>query len=196
MFHPNLAEPTTALLKSQTAEAHAWLESLLLPHLQAVRTASDYGTILKLFYGYFAPLEKELASHIASIDLPDFSQRRKAHFIISDLESIGETVTDLPVANDLPVIRTKAEAFGGMYVMEGSTLGGRGIMRMLMKSLPQLSTASFGFFNGYGESTGPMWIAFQQALNAIATDEAAQGQVVSTANETFLKFGKWIQQTT
>lgn len=184
----------SALLKKQTAETHASLESMLLPHLQDVTTLADYAAILKIFYGYFQPLELSIAPFINSTDLSDFKSRRKAHYISDDLRTIGVNAETLFLATDLPSISSKTESFGALYVMEGSTLGGRGITRMLLKGLPDLTIQSLRFFNGYGEGTGPMWIAFQQALNNVAGNKEEQNNVIAAANETFLKFEHWIQQ--
>ncbi|MER3464226.1 MAG: hypothetical protein C4329_07220 [Chitinophagaceae bacterium] len=56
-------------------------------------------------------------------------QRRKADAILLDL---NDTV-DLSLCTSLPQINSTAKTIGAMYVLEGSTLGGRGISKMLQR---------------------------------------------------------------
>jgi heme oxygenase len=51
------------------------------------------------------------------------------------------------------------------------------------------------FFNGYGEATGPMWNTFQKALNDLGYTNQELSIIVGSANDTFLKFKQWIQQS-
>lgn len=127
--------------------------------------------------------------------LPDLPQRRKAAFILQDLTSVKEPADSLPQAADFPLLASEAAALGALYVLEGSTLGGRAITKMILKNLPCLTLANLQFFNGYGENTGLMWTRFQQSLNTFALNPEGEADMVAAANETFLKFGWWIKQT-
>jgi heme oxygenase (biliverdin-IX-beta and delta-forming) len=82
-----------------------------------------------------------------------------------------------------------------LYVLEGSTLGGRGITRMLLKQCGALSLHHVTFFNSYGEKTGPMWLRFQEALNGLDYTESETAATVQAANDTFLNFKRWIEET-
>jgi heme oxygenase len=194
MFHPNLTAPLTALLKAKTAQTHAALEEELLPHLHGIRSVKDYSKILKVFYGFFKPLEMAIEPFLGTHQLRDWHLRRKANFIQQDLAYLEEARGPFPFATDLPSINNTASAFGALYVLEGSTLGGRHITRMIQQSLPE-AAGGIQFFSGYGEATSTMWKTFQGALNSFAADNVTQEIVIAAADETFIKFGLWIQQT-
>lgn len=82
---------------------------------------------------------------------------------------------------------------GALYVMEGSTLGGRYIYKML-QGHPSLEVpvAALHFFNGYGEATSQRWKSFGAALNSLPLH---QDEIVRSAEETFRLFAQWIRQT-
>jgi heme oxygenase (biliverdin-IX-beta and delta-forming) len=107
--------------------------------------------------------------------LPDIRRRRKASFLLDDLACLGFSTDQLPLSNFLPMIESEPEAWGALYVLEGSTPGGRGITKMLLKQCPTLTLHDIKFFNGYSDETGPMWVRFQKALNGLPyhTDEIA-----------------------
>ncbi|MDB5251822.1 MAG: biliverdin-producing heme oxygenase [Flaviaesturariibacter sp.] len=193
MFHPDLQEPVTALLKKQTAQPHAQLEALLLPHLQAIANADDYASILTAFHGFFAPLERAIAPWISTGPIPDWHLRRKATLLRDDLAVLHGPMLSLPEAIDLPDISSEASALGALYVMEGSTLGGRAIAQMVRRALPGIPENALSFFTGYGPATGTMWTSFQLALTSYGDAEDRQTEMIEAANQTFKTFGTWIQ---
>jgi heme oxygenase (biliverdin-IX-beta and delta-forming) len=126
--------PVARLLKEGTACAHREAEEILAPKLAGINSYDDYAAILQMFYGFFHPLERILAQHISTELIPDIDQRRSSVFIIMDLKSIGCSTKELRVCERLPKISSSLAALGAMYVLEGSTLGGRKSGRMLMKN--------------------------------------------------------------
>ena len=82
---------------------------------------------------------------------------------------------------------------GALYVLEGSTLGGQMIARMLQKNpLLNLVPGQLNFFLGYKKETGPKWKSFQAALNLL---DGETETLVSTARQTFSLFTQWTEQT-
>jgi heme oxygenase len=185
---PLILDSVADALKSGTAALHIETEELLLPKFSGIRSYEDYASVLRMFYGFFHPLQQICASFLSADDLPDIDQRRHAGFILKDLAALGVQETP-PLCDMLPVINSKAAAFGALYVMEGSTLGGRMISKMLKKH-PAISLTDnhLHFFNGYGEDTGPMWTSFKDALNRQTEKE----QILDSANLTFLGLKNWI----
>jgi len=180
-------------LKEQTANAHADSENLLMPFLGSIRNSDDYAQILKMFYGFFAPMEKLIGHWISPQVLEDIHERRNASLIIEDLNSIGEGTENLALASELPHIDSPAAAIGAMYVLEGSTLGGRVIAKMLAKNEAlEISSDRLHFFNGYGEQTGEKWKSFITLVNNYP-DQVEK--LVAAANETFRCMGSWMHQT-
>ena len=185
---PNLAQA----IKQATQSAHEAVERLLLPKLTGISSLYDYGSILKMFYGFFHPLEEGIQRIITAGDLPDIKSRRTAYFLKEDLAAIGSASDTIPVCDSLPKITNKAEAFGAMYVMEGSSLGGRMIAKMLGKNeVVSIPSNALNFFSGYKEATGERWTLFLAALNSQQDVET----VTEAANETFLHLKNWMTKS-
>jgi heme oxygenase (biliverdin-IX-beta and delta-forming) len=150
--------------------------------------------LLRAFYGYFKPVEVAILQHVNNEILPDMEQRRKADFILKDLTSLKAHIMQLPLAINLPQISSTYHALGALYVLEGSTLGGRGITKMLLKNKSlQIQANQLQFFNGYGAATGTMWTAFVQVLNNLTLNRTENEILVAAANDTFLYFKNWLQ---
>lgn len=188
-------ETAAQLLKHHTLQQHLLLEEMVLPRLLSLQTVGDYMRFLKCFYGYFKPVESLIEQQVDESILPDIKQRRKAALILQDLTFLKAHTDDLLFATALPEIKNKPQAFGAMYVLEGSTLGGRGITKMLLKNNDlKLTGEQVQFFAGYGAETGTMWMAFLKTLNAFGNDASAIALMITTANETFLLFKNWLLQ--
>lgn len=176
-------------LKSGTADLHAQTEALLIPKLSAIRSFADYAAILSMFYGYFQPMQQMATALITTDLLPDIQQRRHADLILDDLSALG--VYETPeICDNLPLIDQTESAFGALYVLEGSTLGGRMISKMLQKNQDiNLDEQHLQFFRGYGEHTGYMWTTFKDSLNKFGYSE----MMIEAANATFLHLKYWIK---
>ncbi len=188
-------ETVAQTLKHRTEKNHLALEELLLPVLRAIHTCDDYVSLLKAFYGYFKPVEEAIFRHVNERVLPDIQDRRKADYLLKDLSFLHQQSQHLPLATEIPVMGNVYQAMGALYVLEGSTLGGRSITRMLLKN-PQvnLQTDQVQFFNGYGEATGKMWTSFVQVLNQLSTNTVDVEAMVAAADQTFLLFKNWLQK--
>lgn len=175
-------------LKEHTSAVHLQLEQRLLAHIQSVDSPQQYASLLAMMYGYYAAIEKKLDEfhHV----LPEYHIRRKSQSILNDLEGFNFPKATLSLCDDIPSIHSVPAALGVMYVLEGSTLGGKIISRMLKKRLPSLE-GSTNFFDGYREETGVMWQRFREHL-AHAVEESKQTETQKAAHETFLKFNNWI----
>ncbi len=176
-------------LKEQTRVVHADLEKKLLSHIQVVNDSDRYVSLLRLMYGYYAGLEEKLDHH--KDHLPDYTARRKSAAILNDLKRLAYPTHDLPVCHDLPEIDSPAAALGAMYVLEGSTLGGKIISKMLLKQVPTLDGA-ITFFQGYHDETIDMWQKFKNHLHASVTNDDFE-ETHRAASETFVKFKKWLE---
>jgi heme oxygenase len=185
-------------IKAQTLENHIKLEKSELLSLFSSKSidVQTYRLILTLFYGYFHPLEKRLDA-LASIPrlLPDYETRRKSSLLLSDLQALNATQAaevSLPLCPDLPEVADEAQAFGCLYVMEGSTLGGKFIAQKLQNNLGLTASSGAAFFHGYGQETGMRWKTFQQALQSFAEQSGQQEAIIHSANQTFDKLGRWM----
>lgn len=183
------AAPVAHVVKQETSVLHREVEEIMLPRLQQIRSLSDYARLLQMFYGFYRPLQQAIQLQLGPHELPDIAKRRTATLIEADLATLGYKAKSARGAA-LPEITTVPQAFGALYVLEGSTLGGKIIARMLAKNthVPIPSTA-LNFFSGYGEETGPMWVAFLAVLNR----QSDGTSIVAAANQTFLCLKQWMR---
>ena len=141
-----------AFLREETAEAHRQLESLPLSRQIIAPGVSlvDYRRYLEVMYPVVAETEDRIFPLLREA-LPDLDLRRKLSLIESDLEVLGsdrkEKIPGFFAGDD---VLTVYHAMGVMYVMEGSTLGGRVILKNLTASLGLSEDRGLRFFSGYG----------------------------------------------
>lgn len=178
----------SSALKEQTKHAHLSLEKKTIAVIKNVKSPKDYEGLLRLFYGYFAPLELQLNKYITNDIVPQYTDRRKSDAIINDIKTISPDADHFATSNNLPQINDAIDALGVLYVIEGSTMGGTIIAKMLNKQA-DIQPGSLSFFNGYGEQNIPMWQSFVKALNEKAANN--EEKVVEAANSTFSKMEEW-----
>ena len=181
-------------LKTETLSNHQQLEKNLILRLKGMESHADYISILQIFYGYFAALEERINQYIGADQLPDHADRRKTRSLKNDLDTMQAEIPAKAATAELPEIGNAYQAFGALYVIEGSTLGGQIISKMISKQLPMDSDAALSFFKSYGEDTMPMWTKFKNTLLQQAPTREAADQLVQAANETFLKFRHWMEK--
>jgi heme oxygenase (biliverdin-IX-beta and delta-forming) len=192
MLALNAACTAAQQLKDLTKENHEAAESMLLPRIRNIKKQEPYISLLKLFYGFYHPLEKKINAVLDASLIPDKEQRRKSGLILGDLQALGAGVPFIPQAKQLPDLQNDAAAMGALYVLEGSTLGGRYIAKMLSQQVdPALQPGQLRFFTGYGSRTGVMWTGFTGMLHEFATDAYMVQQMADAANRTFLDLNLW-----
>lgn len=179
-------------LKSETLSAHQETETALMSKLRSIHSNKDYIALLKMFYGFYAPTEKLVRRYITAEILQDIDVRRPADRIKEDLRALHDAGA-IPTSFFIPKITSLAQAFGAKYVIEGSTLGGQIIARMIMNN-PNLSSAenATSFFSGYGSESMRMWRTFQHTMEEIFHTQSDQDAIIASADETFQKMKAWI----
>ncbi len=186
-------------IKHATAASHQHLESspLLSPLTADTITQEHYLKVLRAFYGFFQPLEENI-NKITGFKqyLPDFESRRKVRSMLKDMEHINDTyhVSDIELCKNLPEVTNPEQAFGAMYVLEGSTLGGRFIAKNLKKHLNLDEEHGACFFSGYGSDTGKRWKTFQLALQTFSENFNNDQIIIQAANDTFEKLERWVNK--
>jgi heme oxygenase len=185
-----------ARLKEATKAQHAAVErSVNLPRLCGSREA--YADHLARLYGFYRPVEDVLwgGGVLSSAGLGG-DDRRKTPRLAADLFALGVEASGLPGAGAeaLPVGPTSppAELFGCLYVLEGATLGGRVITRVVRERLGVGPGCGGAFFHGYGEATDAMWGAFRAVLARFASTGERQDAVVRAARATFDAMDAWL----
>lgn len=177
-------------LREETKTEHAALEKAMMPLLKAARDKESYTRLLTAMYTYLQPVEKAVFQYIHAEQLPDATDRRTMAYMAADLKALDTNPDVLPRAAQLPAINNLAGAFGALYVLEGSTLGGQIVGNILRKNLPP-ALHHTRYFDSYGEETKTMWKKFTQALNIFGEAHPAQGaEIINAAKETFTAFQK------
>ena len=92
---------------------------------------------------------------------------------------------------------SRPAVLGCLYVIEGATLGGRELSRLLSPMLDALGlVAPEGrrFFLAYGAAQGPMWRRFCDVLDTAAATIAPAGRrdMEAAARSTFLIMEDWL----
>jgi len=176
-------------LKDSTQASHQALEKKMVSIIKKIRTREDYVNFLKLMYGYYSALERRVQEYVSEMEI---GKRRKAERLLEDISYFESTATP-EFCKELPPINSHAEALGAMYVMEGSTMGGKSIAKMIEGQAGINGPSGFSFFNGYGEETGKMWEEFKIFLNR-PFDELEKLDLILTANRTFRTLYNWIDK--
>ena len=178
------------LVKQSTATAHASTEKALIQHIKNMRTAQEYASLLYCMYGYFAPMETRIEALSGTL-ITDTVQRRKAARILADLQALGFPAPQ-HIALQLPVLHHTAQALACQYVLEGSTLGGAVIKKMISAQCPALPETAFSFFSGYGEHNRTMWLLFLDSFNTALTTATDTRLAIDAANACFSGLEEWI----
>lgn len=158
------------------------------------RTGSreNYRALLERFYGFHVAWEAAVEPLIADGDF--FHPRRKVSLLVRDLQLLGLSVLEidaLPRCAPLMPLSSPAAAFGAMYVVEGSTLGGAVIARHVERSLGLGPETGCAYFGSYGAATGRMWTGFRNRLLRLSSPEADE-VIVASAQRTFEVMQGWL----
>jgi len=149
-------------------------------------TKDAYRALLVQMFGVHAALETALSRLDWTAVGIDLARRRKTHHICSDLMYLdGQDIGPPPSCDKVPQLRTLAEGFGCLYVVEGSTLGGQVILRHLRQTLDFGPGKGASFFASYGPEVGSMWRAFGDAAKSHCTTEDRIREAVDSAISTF-----------
>jgi heme oxygenase len=193
---PAPSSPLLVRLKAETAHLHARIEEAV-PLLRPELDREGYRSYLSRLLGYQRPLEARLARFAGAwADFGiDFAERSKAALLVDDLLALGATearLAALPECRVLPASASLAEAWGCLYVIEGSTLGGQIILRALGPRLQLSPREGARFLAGYAERTGSCWKAFTLALAAFDAQGCDRDAMVRGASETFSTQLAWL----
>ena len=182
-----------AHLRTVTRPSHGRLETTL-NLLDEQLDHHTYKRVLERFYGFWRGWEPQVAGLLQ--DGPLLNPRRRMHLLQADLAVLGSSapcVAALPSC-PLPLLYDAAEALGSLYVMEGSTLGGRVIERHVERCLGFNGESGCSYFAGYGLNTGRMWRSFLARLDEAPAVDAERIAIGAVA--TFERLTSWLPEPT
>ena len=175
--------PVLERLRHATAGRHAEVESTL--RLDSGAPLSRYVMALQVFDAFLRAWEPRLLQALPP-RLHGFAEaRQRGHFATQDLQRLA--ATRLPGhAAVLPTLPGRGAALGSLYVLEGSTLGGRVIARAMHNDFGVGAENGASFFGARGPHALGQWHEFCALLEReLGGDEPALAQACAAANETF-----------
>lgn len=162
------------------------MRSLLAPRV----SRQTYGALLWVFYHYYTALEDRLTPALNEL-LPAITQYEYQYVRRSPL--LKQDLVDLNVSCEqsgewpslpLPATDSLAAALGVLYVVEGSTQGGRIIAPLLARSLGVGPTCGGRFF-GLNATGNRGWPGFLRLLNTLEATPTMTGPALDAARDTF-----------
>lgn len=185
------ASPALSALREATRDLHAELDRhspLTAAQLDINRYAQHAHRVL----GWMQPLEASLYGPGAPAQwrqvLGAEQRAHKVRWLRQDLLDSHFTAPALPCPFT-PQPQSLAEAFGISYVCEGATLGGAYLFKQWQNRLQPLH---LHWLRGYGEHTGALWRAWQQALAEQVTSPEDIHAAAGAAVAAFDAFRRWV----
>lgn len=181
-----------AQLREATAAVHAATEDLPLMRalLGPAVTIGLYRRYLTALYGVYLATEPCLYSALPASVLTSLAVQPKLPALQLDLSRL-DVAPPLPPARWSAALRRSvdgpAAALGGLYVLEGATLGGRVIARRLRRAFGGgAADLPLRFLDGQQQEPGWAWRDFGRRLERAASDcGVPQGAVVAGAVAVF-----------
>lgn len=176
-------------IKVQTKTHHQNVEKVLVAEFKALKNLEEYATLLKRLYQFYYPLENELQKLIKKSDIPDIKKRQHHFRLLQDINVIDNSFDKIPTKKNIE-IKNLSYAFGVLYVIEGSTLGGQIITKMLVKQL-QTNQNVTSYFYSYGNETQDMWSSYKKSVLALENKIDSQ-EMINGAKDTFDSLREWL----
>jgi heme oxygenase len=174
---PDLAGALAAL-RAATRLHHDRIDRTM--DLQRLQERSHYLCVLRVFDSFLAAWEPAIARALPG-RAGWLRARSRRPFLQRDLQVL-DAGHGTPCA--LSLQPGAAAAWGSLYVVEGSALGGQLIAAQLARcGLGQGTGAAY--FHGWGEATGGLWREFRQLLEQELDSPAAIAAACQAARVTF-----------
>lgn len=162
------------------------MRSLLAPGV-GIQT---YGAVLQGFYYYYTALEAKLLPRLDELLVT--LHRSEYHYVprspllrrdLADLRIYPQQPDESEVL-PLPAIDSPGATLGVLYVLEGSTQGGRVIAPHLAKTLGLKSNFGGRFFSLHAADNRG-WLGFLQLLSTLSEEPLIHEPAVIAARDTF-----------
>lgn len=189
----NHQQTTVARLREATRELHLGLhEHPLLVELLTRPSHDTYRAVLDGFFRFHQSTEPAGVECARRLDVAEqYLRAERTYWLWADLKLLdpGRQRIDLPKKGDVTSPLTGiGELAGCLYVIRGSALGGRTILRELNRSLDVNRCCRF--FTGDGDRTTHVWQDFQQFCNSACHCEELRQAAIGAARNAFLSVGE------
>jgi heme oxygenase len=189
-----------AALRAATAAVHERLHRV--PVFAALAAGeigrADYVALLRRLYGFHMPMESAIDAALAEAPIAGRLQGwRRTDLLRRDLRELGVDEADIDA---LPLLRgivpgrgeTAAdEALGWLYVVEGSTLGGRMLARQLDSILSINSVAGRFFLLAGAGKDHISWHTVCRIIDEVGGEPVRLDAMIAAACFAFDCFERW-----
>lgn len=149
-----------------------------------LKTEEAYRQGLLFYYKSWAPLETTVAQ--ADYDFPPaMASRYRLRRLRDDICQLDVDSVFTEGLAKCPRIESQEDLVGMLYVMEGSTLGGQIVARMLREKLGIEGDSGGGYFAAHGDATAMRWREFATWARANVHTPDAAAAAVDKAREVF-----------
>ena len=180
-----------ASIRGATQGRHAALEAVaqLVPTLSHGR----YLLALRAFELFLSAWEPRIDAVLSAPLRHWFASRSRRELLRRDLYQLddGRGVPEQArhacerAVSRIELVSTPA-AFGSIYVLEGSALGGQVIARVAIATLGLDGNSGAAYFNGRGGRTAAQWKSFQVLLEEqVGSEPTARQEACGAARQTF-----------
>jgi heme oxygenase len=152
---------------------------------------SDYAFYLACMGEVMKMYDEQVLPLISTV-ITDAEQRKKTAGIDEDLTFLyaqGMDKQPVTAMHSFSASENLSYALGYAYVIEGSTLGGRVILKHINATLG-LENQGTRFFAGYGAETGTYWKNFLAGFTAYILENNTQNEAIRGAIDGFSHIGQ------
>jgi heme oxygenase len=181
-------------LREATRLAHGRLEERVDIESR-FRDRAGYIAHLRRLWGFYASFEAALDPRLLDGALPDLELRWKCPLLKKDLECLDpctDVLDAIPTCSRVPACFDTSQAFGCLYVLEGSTLGAKSLLGVAAASLGVDRSNGAAYLASYGANVPAMWSTFRVALDLWCNTDARLRPAIDSAVLTFDCVADWL----
>jgi heme oxygenase (biliverdin-IX-beta and delta-forming) len=169
-------------LKQSTAAAHRRLDATFSGF--DLTGVDGYRRFLEASAAALLPLEAALEDAGIEAIFCDWPERRRGAAVASDLACLGSAAR--PLCDVEPLSRNSM--LGVMYVLEGSRLGAKYLLRSIAdRGDPRISASTRYLNHGAGK---PLWRSFLLHLESEPVTQADEAEIIRGAHHAFAMFSE------
>jgi len=182
-------------IRERTLDYHDGFTSWANPILTNKINLENFKNVLKVFYGFYKPLEEKIYNLQELEDLGlKIEKRKKIPLLLKDMENFNileYEINKIELCYDFPNFDTIENILGSLYVIEGATLGGQ----IVANKLQEIFNKEIYFFNSYRENIKEMWKEFCNVLNEFGNKNPDKEEIIIESSEnTYFKFNEWLKK--
>ena len=185
-------------LRRRTREAHHRVERL--PIFSAILrpgfSLADYAQLLIHLRGFYGAVEAALFERLPVEAAPALAHRRKTPLLDRDIKALaGGGAVPHRLAGFDASDWTSARRMGGVYVLEGATLGGQLIRKQLRRRFGSEIEGALAFYGCDDNRVAAEWGAFRALMGRLFDGKPDEIEdVVSGALAVFACLERWAER--